>query len=225
MAPMGGYHAGPGGKAHLLILWILHPFICVLASGILTPQPKAAGRPPGVSLVAKLGLAVVRDPPPLERTSSGGLAMAQADIILATAPRSEPPKVRAIGLADLGRALRAGLDDFWAMPRHTIFLCLIYPIAGMALFWAIFGLNVIPLLFPMAAGFALIGPFAAIGLYELSRRRELGLDTSGDTPSTSSTLPPCRRSSRLACCCCSSSPRGWWRRRRSIPRISRSKSR
>jgi uncharacterized membrane protein len=103
--------------------------------------------------------------------------MADADVILPTSPR-EPPAIRAIGLGDLGQALRSGLEDFWAMPTHTIFLCLIYPIVGIALGWATFGFNVIPLLFPLAAGFALIGPFAAIGLYELSRRRELGLDTS-----------------------------------------------
>jgi uncharacterized membrane protein len=104
--------------------------------------------------------------------------MAQADIILPTARPRDLPAIRSIGLADLVAALRSGFADFWAMPTHTIFLCLIYPIVGLALGWATFGLNVIPLLFPLAAGFALIGPFAAIGLYELSRRRELGLDTS-----------------------------------------------
>jgi uncharacterized membrane protein len=104
--------------------------------------------------------------------------MAQTDVILPTAPPREPPAIRSIGLRDLGQALRSGLDDFWAMPTHAVFLCLIYPIVGIALGWATFGLNVIPLLFPLAAGFTLIGPFAAIGLYELSRRREFGLDTS-----------------------------------------------
>jgi uncharacterized membrane protein len=64
------------------------------------------------------------------------------------------------------------------MPTHVIFLSLIYPIAGIAIWRATFGYDVVPLLYPLAAGFALIGPFAAIGLYELSRRRELGLDTS-----------------------------------------------
>ena len=83
------------------------------------------------------------------------------------------PIVRKIGLADLKDALAKGVDDFWAMPTSLVFLGLIYPIVGMCL--AGFAL---PLLFPLMAGFALVGPFAAIGLYEISRRRELGLETS-----------------------------------------------
>ena len=76
------------------------------------------------------------------------------------------------------RQLAKGLEDFRAMPTHVIFLSLIYPIAGLAIARLTFGYEVVPLLYPLVAGFALIGPFAAIGLYELSRRRELGLDTS-----------------------------------------------
>jgi uncharacterized membrane protein len=104
--------------------------------------------------------------------------MAQTDIILPAEPTRHLPAVRTIGLADLKDALSKGLDDFRAMPTHVIFLSVIYPIVGVALGAATFGYDVIPLLFPLAAGFALIGPIAAIGLYELSRRRELGLDTS-----------------------------------------------
>jgi uncharacterized membrane protein len=104
--------------------------------------------------------------------------MAHADIILPTEPAAELPVVRPIGLADLRNALARGLDDFRVMPTHAIFLSLIYPIVGFALASATFGYDIIPLLYPLAAGFALIGPFAAVGLYELSRRRELGLDMS-----------------------------------------------
>ena len=83
------------------------------------------------------------------------------------------PIVRKIGPADLKDALAKGIDDFLAMPSSLVFLGLIYPIVGMCL--AGFAL---PLLFPLMSGFALVGPFAAIGLYEISRRRELGLETS-----------------------------------------------
>lgn len=104
--------------------------------------------------------------------------MAHADVILPTQPARGLPAVRSIGLRDLRYALAKGLEDFRAMPTHVVFLSLIYPIAGIAIWRATFGYDVVPLLYPLAAGFALIGPFAAIGLYELSRRRELGLDTS-----------------------------------------------
>jgi uncharacterized membrane protein len=88
------------------------------------------------------------------------------------------PVVRRIGPADLKDALARGIADFSAMPTHAVFLCLIYPIVGIVLARLTLGYEILPLLFPLAAGFALIGPFAAIGFYELSRRREQGLTVS-----------------------------------------------
>ena len=93
-------------------------------------------------------------------------------------PRAVLPRIRRIELPDLQAALASGLADFRDLPSHAVFLCLFYPVAGLILDGILLRENVVPLLFPLAAGFALIGPFAAIGLYELSRRREIGLDTS-----------------------------------------------
>ena len=84
------------------------------------------------------------------------------------------PNVRKIGPSDLKQALAEGLDDFLAKPSHLVFLGLIYPLVGIGL---VVGASP-QLIFPLLSGFALIGPFAGIGLYEISRRRELGLDTS-----------------------------------------------
>jgi uncharacterized membrane protein len=70
-----------------------------------------------------------------------------------------------------------GYNDFSAMPSHAVFLCVIYPLLGLLLIAMTLGYSM-PLAFPLAAGFALIRPLAAIGLYELSRRREAGLDCS-----------------------------------------------
>ncbi|HJU19190.1 MAG TPA: DUF2189 domain-containing protein [Stellaceae bacterium] len=85
-----------------------------------------------------------------------------------------PPRVRHIAAADLVEAVQRGLDDFMAYRSDVIFLCLIYPVVGLVLARLASGYAMLPLIFPLASGFALIGPLAAIGLYEMSRRREAG---------------------------------------------------
>jgi uncharacterized membrane protein len=104
--------------------------------------------------------------------------MANLHVIAGAGENPAHLAVRTITLADLKDALMKGIDDFLAMPSHAVFLCLIYPIVGLIAGRLAIGYDVLPLLFPLMAGFALVGPFAAIGLYELSRRREQGLDIS-----------------------------------------------
>jgi uncharacterized membrane protein len=87
---------------------------------------------------------------------------------------SPAPRVARIRAADLKEVLRAGLDDFAASRTDVIVVCLIYPVLGLILFRLASGHRLVPLLFPLVSGFALVGPFAALGLYEMSRRREAG---------------------------------------------------
>ena len=87
-----------------------------------------------------------------------------------------PPAVRRITLADLGYALGRGLDDFAAFRTDVIFVCVFYPLAGLVLARLAFGYKLLHLVFPLASGFALIGPFVAVGLNEMSRRREAGVE-------------------------------------------------
>ncbi|MGH7044424.1 MAG: DUF2189 domain-containing protein [Acetobacteraceae bacterium] len=86
------------------------------------------------------------------------------------------PRIRRIGVADLRAALAGGITDFRADPTHYVVLCALYPVLGLVLARLASGAHALPLIFPLVAGFALIGPFAAVGLYELSRRREAGQD-------------------------------------------------
>ncbi|MCL6708356.1 DUF2189 domain-containing protein [Pseudomonas sp. R2.Fl] len=91
------------------------------------------------------------------------------------------PAIREIGAREVFAALREGVEDFRASPSHYVFIGLIYPVIGVVLMAWASGANLLPLLFPLLSGFALIGPFAALGLYEISRRRESGLSwTFGD---------------------------------------------
>src|SRR4051794_6874696 len=114
---------------------------------------------------------------PLGPSVPGRDGMASFHAIAGASETPEFPIVRRIGPADLKGALAEGLDDFWAMPTQVAFIGLVYPVAGLVLGGLAFGYNVLPLLFPLLSGFALVGPLVAIGLYELSRRREQGLPT------------------------------------------------
>ena len=102
--------------------------------------------------------------------------MANSHILVGATTSPAQPVVRRISSADIYYALTRGIDDFTAVPSHAVFLCVIYPLLGIFLIGLTLGnsLSLLPLAFPIAAGFALVGPLAAIGLYELSRRREAG---------------------------------------------------
>jgi len=88
--------------------------------------------------------------------------------------RSARPLARRIGLGDIRFALAKGIEDFNADPTHYLFLCALYPVVGLILARFASGDGVMQLVYPLAAGFALLGPLGGIGIYEMSMRRERG---------------------------------------------------
>lgn len=104
--------------------------------------------------------------------------MRHASIAVNDPHATDLPVIRKITLSDLGDALTQGLDDFFAKPSHVLLLGVLYPVIGLVLARLTFGYDVLPLLFPLIAGFTLLGPLVAIGFYELSRRREQGLEVT-----------------------------------------------
>ncbi|GGK49467.1 DUF2189 domain-containing protein [Salinarimonas ramus] len=104
---------------------------------------------------------------PHATTTSSGAVRAT----VASPPR---PTIREIAPGDVTAALREGWRDFLAKPSHLFFLALFYPLFGIVLGLAVFSDSGLWLVFPLVAGFAIVGPLAAIPLYEASRRRETG---------------------------------------------------
>jgi uncharacterized membrane protein len=88
---------------------------------------------------------------------------------------SPAPAVRQISNSDVWLSLRQGFADFEAYRSDVIFLCATYALVGMVVARIAFGTALLPLLFPLASGFAIVGPLAAVGLYEMSRMRERGV--------------------------------------------------
>ena len=85
--------------------------------------------------------------------------------------------VRKIGNQDLSWSLRAGLDDFLAMRGDLLFAGLLYVLVGILAAVMATRSELLPFLFPVVAGVGLLGPLAAVGFYELARRREEGLES------------------------------------------------
>jgi len=81
---------------------------------------------------------------------------------------------RKISVADLISAWRSGLEDFRAAPGYGLLFGAIYAVLGVGSIAICLGLDWDYLIFPVVSGFLLFGPFAALGLYEISRRRSLG---------------------------------------------------
>jgi len=91
---------------------------------------------------------------------------------------SPAPTVRHIRVSDIKDAIKQGFEDFEAYRSDVVMLCVIYAVVGLVLIRLVFGNDLIPLVFPLASGFAIIGPFAALALYEMSRMRERGVPVS-----------------------------------------------
>ena len=85
------------------------------------------------------------------------------------------PVIRRIEIGDLKDVLTKGLQDFGVYRTDVVFICIIYPVVGLVLARFALHHDLLPLLFPLAAGFTLLGPVAAVGLYEMSRKREQGI--------------------------------------------------
>ncbi|NVO14696.1 MAG: DUF2189 domain-containing protein [Rhodoplanes sp.] len=102
------------------------------------------------------------------------LPAAVADAAAPAVVRRSDPQVRPVTVRDIVEALAAGLRDFQAAPLYGLAFGALYAIGGMLIVYCAFAAGVGYLAYPLAAGFALVGPFIAVGLYEVSRRRETG---------------------------------------------------
>ncbi|HEX5847055.1 MAG TPA: DUF2189 domain-containing protein [Rhodoplanes sp.] len=93
---------------------------------------------------------------------------------IAVAVRKPDPVVRAVTVSDIVEALAEGLRDFQSAPIYGLTFGALYAAGGILIVLSVTALGASYLAYPLAAGFALIGPFIAVGLYEVSRRRETG---------------------------------------------------
>src|SRR5438552_1746412 len=135
-----------------------------------------------------------------------GFAMAEEKLFRDVQVRSSEIGIRKIGLNDLWQSLKEGYGDFNATPAVGMHLALLfYLLFALLLTLFLVGENLLHLAIPMVTGFTLIGPVVSIALFEMSRRRERGLDVSWrstfDFVHSASFAPILALSILVALCC------------------------
>jgi uncharacterized membrane protein len=110
------------------------------------------------------------------REVAGGVGQASRSVQhTSTHLFSRPLAVSRITVADLKEVLAKGFDDFMAYRTDVIFLIAVYPIISLIVIAASFRYELVPLVFPIVSGSAILGPFVGVFLYEMSRRREINI--------------------------------------------------
>lgn len=89
-------------------------------------------------------------------------------------PTTPMPEINTVTTADITASLKAGVSDFLARPVMSGFFGLFYAVFGILFVWCLVWLGKIWMIIPAMVGFPLVAPFAAAGLYEMSRRRQRG---------------------------------------------------
>ncbi len=90
---------------------------------------------------------------------------------------SKVPTVNKMQLSDIGTALWRGLKDYWRKPMMGLFFANTYFMGGWLIYVFLFVTHQEWFAIPLTVGFLLLGPFLAVGMYEVSRRLEAGQTT------------------------------------------------
>ena len=188
----GGHRGGPAGRSGRQAVRARHHHVPDLRSAVtgssglaltfsaLEPALSSSGRRPSTVRLVDAALTAVPRSSMIDQLicKQDGVAMGQETSFRDIQVRSNEIGIRKIGLNDLWQSLREGFDDFDARPTLGVFLTILYPLFALLLTLFLIGENRLHLAFPMVAGFTLIGPVVSVGLVEMSRRRERGLDLS-----------------------------------------------
>lgn len=154
------------------------PVRVVSKDGSISPFTMRSSRSGRLEGSQEKGLTLACDRPILRRSATPNeleRAMSDATHAAENDPQRLPdPVIRTVTRHDIVEALAAGLRDFRAAPLYGLFFGAVYVAGGLSILACLSWLDMSYLAYPLAAGFAMIGPFVASGLYEVSRRRETG---------------------------------------------------